>query len=165
MYPIFVEWAIVTEGPTTVPEPIRTLGPTTDSEWTIAPTSTKAVESMEAESWKVPPPLCHLWKLSSSDLETQDNRKGNQLIKLKERKGKKKLHRVRKMCGMVIHFTGRRRRRSGKWGDMTRRSEDIEKVCVLIGMEKRGWGGTSKSKYPPSSHSHRHQSLWAEDEK
>lgn len=97
---------------------------------------------------------------------TGDNRKGNQLIKLKERKGKKKLHRVRKMCGMVIHFTGRRRRRrSGKWGDMTRRSEDIEKVCVLIGMEKRGWGGTSKSKYPPSSHSHRHQSLWAEDEK
>lgn len=76
---MFVEWAIVTEGPTIVPEPIRTFGPTIDSEWTTAPTSTSAVESMEADSWRVPPPLCHLWNLSatepSSKLETQVNRK------------------------------------------------------------------------------------------
>jgi len=77
LYPIFVEWAMVTEGPTIVPEPIRTFGPTTDSEWTTAPTSTSAVESMQADSWKMPPPLCHLRNLSSkeasSNLETQDN--------------------------------------------------------------------------------------------
>lgn len=83
MYPIFVEWATETEGPTTVPEPIRTFGPTTDSEWTTAPTSTSAVESMEADSWKMPPPLCHLWNLprrgpqpSSNLEETRQPQKG-----------------------------------------------------------------------------------------
>lgn len=32
VYPIIVEFAIETEGPTTVPEAIRTFEPTTDSE-------------------------------------------------------------------------------------------------------------------------------------
>lgn len=83
VYPILVEWAIETEGPTTVPEAIRTLEATTDSEWTIAPTSRNAVESMQADSWKVPPPFSHFLNLSlkstkpSSELQTQYNRKEN----------------------------------------------------------------------------------------
>ena len=89
-YPMFDEWAMVTEGPTIVPEPIRTFGPTTDSEWTTAPTSTSAVESMQADSWKVPPPLCHLWNLSpkepSSDLETQDKCKIESVIEKMKQK-------------------------------------------------------------------------------
>lgn len=74
-YPIFVDWPIVTAGPIIAPDPIWTFAPKRDFEWTTAPSSTSAVGSMQADLWKVPPPLCHFrnsWWLapySSSNLE------------------------------------------------------------------------------------------------
>lgn len=69
-YPIFVDWPMVTAGPTTVPDPIHTFAPSTAFEWTIAPTSISTVESIQADWWKIPPPLCHFWncwRLSMSE--------------------------------------------------------------------------------------------------
>lgn len=59
IYPIFVNWPIVTQGPTTVPDPTWTFAPKTDFEWTMAPISISTVGSMQADLWKWPPPFCH----------------------------------------------------------------------------------------------------------
>lgn len=72
-HPIFVDWPIVTAFPMTDPDPICTLAPTTDFEWTTAPISMSAVRSMQAEWWIVPPPLCHVrnpWQFTATSFST-----------------------------------------------------------------------------------------------
>lgn len=59
-YPILVEGPIMTEGPTTVLDPIWTSAPNIAFSWTTAPNSTRAEESITAELWYVPPPFLHL---------------------------------------------------------------------------------------------------------
>lgn len=60
LYPIFVDWPTVTAGPIIVPDPICTFSLITHFEWTTAPISMIAVGSIQADLWKIPPPLCHL---------------------------------------------------------------------------------------------------------
>lgn len=59
-YPIFVQGPILTDGPTMVLDPTWTSAPKIALSWTTAPNSTRAVESITAELWYVPPPFCHL---------------------------------------------------------------------------------------------------------
>lgn len=87
-YPILVEGPILTDGPTTVLDPIWTSAPNIALSWTTAPNSTRAEESITAELWYVPPPFRHL----RNPLSTLPPRLVSNLLQLQKEKKHKKYH-------------------------------------------------------------------------